>query len=278
MGRTCCRHTKAGRTYAPFVSTLTLRTLAAVVVLTACHADSRPTEKAGDAKAERKAESEPAEPEAKQPPPPQSALAKARADATAHMEAHFEQGRTLQRKLVVGDLPAAKQVATQIAALSPKSYPAEWLPFIASMRGAAETTARAEDLAAAAAGAGQVAGACGRCHEALGKGPRFATTEPPADDPTGMKAHQWAATRMWEGIVGPSDPAWGSGTQRFATLPECQPDLGGELAEALPSIEDARARVGELTQRATQVTDVDARARLYGDYLGACATCHATGC
>ena len=82
---------------------------------------------------------------------------------------------------------------------------------------------------------------------------------------------------MWEGIVGPSDAAWQLGTARFSTLPDCMPDFGGELTDRA-AVEDARARVGELTSEAAEVTDLAARAALYGQYVAACATCHGSGC
>lgn len=256
------------------VPALTSRTdlvLLMLAALVACRAD-KPTEKAEAAPAQDKQDDEQDADER-----PTSALAEARADVTKHMAEHFEQGHTLQTKLVVGDLPGAKAAAREIAGLSPKSYPADWLPYIMSMRQSAEITGRADDLVSAAAGAGAIAGACGNCHRALGKGPTLDPSEPPQDDPSGMKRHKWAATQMWHGIIGPSDAAWSAGTQQFGQLPECRPDFGGEIDDR-KAIEDARAHVGELTERASTLTDADARAKLYGEYLGGCGTCHAAGC
>ena len=133
------------------------------------------------------------------------------------------------------------------------------------------------DLASAAAGAGAIAGACGNCHRALGKGPSLAPSEPPQDDPSGMKRHKWAATQMWHGIVGPSDAAWSTGTEEFSRLPECRPDFGGEIVD--PQGDRGRAGPGRRAHRAGR--DRHRRRcprKLYGEYLGGCGTCHAAGC
>ena len=85
-----------------------------------------------------------------------------------------------------------------------------------------------------------------------------------------MVRHLWAADRMWEGLVGPSDDAWLAGSSALA----------GSLS--LPSgnvrgPEELLRQVGALAGEAETATGQEARAEIYGRLLGTCSQCHASG-
>src|SRR5262245_53079650 len=74
------------------------------------------------------------------------------------------------------------------------------------------------------------AAVCGQCHAAAGSGPSF----PEADDADAelglsdtlgdrMERHAWAANRMWEGLIAPSDSAWRAGSAELASVPQRAP-------------------------------------------------------
>lgn len=216
------------------------------------------------------------EPDAGDEDEPKSALQEAKDTVIDTMPHHFDAARTLEHQLVAGELDAARTAATKLAASRARAYPEPWAPFVMRLRRAAESAAKAEDLAAASTAAGEIAGSCGECHQSLAVKVAFEPVDRPADD-AGMQLHRWAVERMWEGIVGPSDDAWREGTKSFAPLPECMHDLGGEQIDK-EAIEGARARASELAATAAQTEPLEARAAIYGSMLGTCATCHAAGC
>jgi hypothetical protein len=81
---------------------------------------------------------------------------------------------------------------------------------------------------------------------------------------------------LWEGVAFVSPEQWKLGLSAFAELPKCQGDPGSkELAQ---QIAGARERTEELRLAGESADDVDARARIYGDLLGTCGSCHAAGC
>ena len=88
-----------------------------------------------------------------------------------------------------------------------------------------------------------------------------------------MVRHLWAADRMWEGLVGPSDEAWMAGARAMA---ETQPALAGVFRS---SISGGGAGVfleelGLLAQEAVDAKGIDQRADVYGRLLNTCDRCH----
>jgi cytochrome c553 len=84
-----------------------------------------------------------------------------------------------------------------------------------------------------------------------------------------MASHQWAAARMWEGLIGPSDDRWLEGARTMARSRTTIIAESGELG-----IADDAARTRLLAERATRLGDPDERATLYGEMLATCAHCH----
>jgi cytochrome c553 len=193
-------------------------------------------------------------------------------------EMHQKFSRTfdLQTGLVRGDLPRAQKAAQWIADQDLRTdLPAQAQARQDEMLGFAGQVAQSRDLDAAAAGAGQMAAACGGCHEALGAGPRFVVGQS-APDGTSQEAqmirHLWAADRMWEGLVGPSDEAWEAGV---AALSETVPTLLNAVLTAHDGIEPNQVvQVTPVAQEARMASTPADRALAYGKLLETCNECH----
>ncbi|HEX5061916.1 MAG TPA: hypothetical protein VFV99_21255 [Kofleriaceae bacterium] len=192
----------------------------------------------------------------------------------AHMTVHLEEAAALQAAIARGWLVDARERARWFASHDMEAPPS-WQPYLDDMRYAAMRIARARDVATAGAQIGLLGRACGACHEANAATPAFQYDPPPTDDATleaQMRRHQWAAARMWEGVVGPADAAWQDGARVMATT---------RLDVARTAHEKPNADVFELAERlrdqATQaltMTARDARARFYGEMMETCASCH----
>lgn len=193
------------------------------------------------------------------------------------MHARFAATRTLEQAIVFGDLPRARKEARTIRQLvDPDVLPA-WQPYLTGIRDAARQVELATNLVSAARTSAELGRRCGKCHEAAGAKLRFGSD--PAPDPNGklpvtMASHQWAAGRMWDGLIGPAPDRWLAGAQALIRAPlaiVAEGDLPPELA-----VGDDVARLRLLARRALDATTPDARARLYGELLGTCVGCHAT--
>jgi cytochrome c553 len=193
------------------------------------------------------------------------------------MDEHFAAVSDLQRAIARGHLDQAKEDARWIVEHDEPTQLAEWRPFVDDMKQAARAVGAAPDLPSAAALAAQLGRACSRCHEKTSAVVSFGWEVAPADEPglqPQMKRHQWAAARLWEGLVGPSDDVWREGaTVLAATKLDVLATMGsGAPRGDLPAL---ATRVRELAITAEKTDDGDARAKLYGELLSTCAGCHA---
>lgn len=176
---------------------------------------------------------------------------------------------------VAGDLDAVHAGArTWLGALQDDVAP-DWDAQVADVRREATTLSEAESLDKAAEAIARLAGSCGRCHETKGVVDAVDEHLPPDTDPPKgdspqevMRQHRWAAARMWEGLVGPSEPRWTRGTTMFVILPDCPEDTGA--TEGPDRCHEARA----LARRAHVVEASEGRISLYGRLLTTCADCH----
>ncbi|HLT37051.1 MAG TPA: hypothetical protein VK034_12220, partial [Enhygromyxa sp.] len=155
-----------------------------------------------------------------------------------------------------------------------------WQPHLARMQAAAAEAAKAEDLAAIASATGKVIETCGACHAAVGGGPKFADASPVPEGESSearMQRHQWAAQRMREGMIGPSDERWQLGASAVSVAPPQPCPI--ESAEILPAdVLQLRETIYEVGARAAATKTAEDRARVYGEYLSTCAGCHVGGC
>jgi hypothetical protein len=194
------------------------------------------------------------------------------ADMRGHMAAHLDAAAALQAAIAQGRLGDAREVAAWFATHD-MDVSHEWRPFLDEMRYAALRVRQARDLPTAGLELGRIARACGACHVAMGARPRFAPAPMPVGDPTQMVRHQWAAARLWEGLVGPDDARWRDGahvmtTARFAIGASVH---GKPNADVIELGEGLHAQARE----ALSTTGLAARAKLYGAMMDTCASCHA---
>ncbi len=195
----------------------------------------------------------------------------------SHMYDHFQRASHIQMSIIEGRLERARGPATWMAEHErPEGLPAAADPYVADMRGMARRIADAETLAEAAAATAAMGRTCGACHDAVEGGPRIEMTSgPPVTEGLAgrMILHVWGADRLWEGLIGPSDDAWGAGLAAFhdATL------VPADITEAGEPTDEVRAlsrEVRTLSVQAGRTLDWQARAEIYGRLLGTCSRCH----
>jgi hypothetical protein len=184
----------------------------------------------------------------------------------------------VQTGLVQGDLDRVKAAAAWILEQgSPVGAPASAADEIAAMEKEARDLSTAGDLGAAAGAAGRLAASCGGCHVATGGGPLFVVgTEAPwgSSQEAHMIRHLWAADRMWEGLVGPSDESWEAGTE---ALSETDPGMMNAIRAEIPpdALEGFLAGVGEAGRRAMEAKALSERAEAYSAVVQSCTQRHA---
>ena len=203
------------------------------------------------------------------PPPADAATA-----VQEHMRRHFAVIGALQRAIARGQLDDARSNARWIVEHD-EPLAEGWKPFVDELKTAARAVERATDLPTAAALAARLGRACSRCHEAQNAIVTFPWEPTPEGDSTvalQLKRHQWAAARLWEGLVGPSDEMWSQGTSLLATTK--LDSLAAARGVPRGDITALATKVHELATKAGTVTDQDARASLYGELLSTCAGCH----
>jgi cytochrome c553 len=193
------------------------------------------------------------------------------------MHRHFSRTVDIQTGIVVGDLDRARSAAEWLATYQglEASGPAG-ASHLEAVRAEAYLISQATDLDSVAKAAGTMAAACGGCHRATNAGPNFVTgsgyPEGQSQAAT-MIRHLWAADRLWEGLVGPSEDAWDAGAhalgQGWASF--------GQVIQASASPERARgyvAAVQDLAGAAANATTQEARGAVFGEILSTCNRCH----
>jgi cytochrome c553 len=172
--------------------------------------------------------------------------------------------------IALGQLGQAQTEARVVASIEDPNVLPEWQPFLARVRVSADELARTTDLGAAAKSAANLAALCGNCHEALGR-PATIVIEPllvtGSSIAADMARHQWAAARMWDGLVGPSDERWLQGSERLSTIHI-------QLAEKDTKLEIFASRIRHLALKAIAEPRGDGRTALFANLLASCADCH----
>jgi cytochrome c553 len=215
-------------------------------------------------------------------PAPAAAQPAAAADAQtleSYMLEHFLIANYARDAVITGRLDALRRA---LKALSEYDYAhvatGDAQPWIAKLQLAAKPGATATSQEEAARAIADVAVVCGQCHAARGTGPVFPNAYD-ADSDMGlantlgdrMERHVWAANRMWEGLIGPSDQAWRAGSAELASVPlkapRHKPALSAEFAAELRQLR-------ELGDHARSSTESAERAQVYARLLVHCARCH----
>jgi len=189
------------------------------------------------------------------------------------MHARFAAVQQIEQGIVTNRLGDVQTAAQSIAELEDPEIQPAWQPYLTSVRDAAKDVAAAEDIGEAAQRAARLGYQCSRCHDAIGG--RVAFRGVPRPD-TGQKlqatmaSHQWAVSRMWEGVIGPSQERWLAGAKALQKAPMTYVAESGALG-----IENDVGTVRTLSRRAETVKTPLARAELFGQLLGTCVRCHA---
>lgn len=207
-------------------------------------------------------------------PPPLPRVDAAPVEVREHMRAHFGAVADVERAITRGLLDRAREDARYIVEHDEPSG-AAGAPFVAEMKRAAQAVIDAKDLPTAGASAAVLGRACSRCHEATTAVIAFAWEPQPEPDGTlrvQMQRHQWAAARLWEGLVGPSDEMWTQGSEALAAAE--LDALAAARGVARGDVQALAGHVRELATRAKTLRSGDERAALYGDLLSTCAGCH----
>ena len=194
----------------------------------------------------------------------------------SRMKQHDQQGLAIRDAIVRGDLAAAKDEATVLLFMNPEGSPRDaWTQHLSTMNAAAAWLGSAPSLEAAAQALGPLAKTCGDCHSDL-KRP-FQPLTAPAEQAAGVRPkmvrHEWAASRMWDGLVVPSDDAWMAGARVLSEEP-----LSSELLtpgkSPVPRVGALEQSVHDLGRQAETTRSADGRAQLYGEIAQTCSECH----
>jgi mono/diheme cytochrome c family protein len=195
--------------------------------------------------------------------------------AAIDMSAHFAEVGTVHEAIIRGDLAAARAAASALAQREFAGLPESTAPDRQAMKTLASRVAAATDVQSAAAGTASMLGACGDCHRAAGVVPAPALPDRPVVGQTvgHMLDHQRAADQLMQGLVVPSSALWHLGAQGLRGAP-----LGtGKLPKdhrLTADVAAAEQRVHALAEDAAAATEPAARAAVYGQVLGTCASCH----
>lgn len=183
----------------------------------------------------------------------------------------------IQTGVVQGDLKKAQKAAVWLVNHENRApFPASAREYEAEMLGYAGVISEATDLSSAAAQTGKLAASCGSCHRAVDAGPQFVVG---GRSPNGesqeaqMVRHLWAADRMWEGLVGPSEEAWQAGAR---ALTQTEPALARAYRASTRSGGSRMflREVNVVANEAVEATEQEGRAEVYGRMLNTCNRCH----
>lgn len=210
--------------------------------------------------------------ESSRPPAPDAREAAVR----ARMQGHERLGDAMRDAVARGDLDEAKAEAKLLAKLRIEGPSgALWRQMFDAMRTAAAGLSGANDLNEASRDVAMVAKTCGDCHTMFGR-PGVIVEQANARA-SGVRAlmqrHQWAAERLWDGLVVPSDDAWRAGAVALAEAPLAPEQLTPGKSPG-PKVGELEQAVHQLGQAAANTERVDVRVGLYGQALATCAECH----
>ncbi len=194
-----------------------------------------------------------------------------------HMHVRFAAARRIEQAIAFGDLDRARGEAKIILELDEPGILPAWQPYIDDVRDAARQVSIASNLVAAANTSAILGHQCAQCHVSAGAKvtlPVERAAPAGASIAPDMASHQWAATRMWEGLILPSTERWTLGATTLAQAP-FDPVVEADLPPELTVFDDV-ARLRLLAGHAVSASAPAERARLYGELLATCAGCHAT--
>ena len=197
-------------------------------------------------------------------------------DLVDQMHERYERIFQIQSAIVSGSLDNTRAPARWLAEHEPTAgMPETWTEPFEAMRAAARDVLSAEDLPSVASATSRIGIACGSCHEANDVSIEFDYVKPPPDTENArphMQRHQWAADRMWEGLIGPINYVWRQGATMLFESP-----LKPHAMDAEDGDEEVLAmsrRIHQLAGNATTVSEPADKAEIYAEFLATCAACH----
>lgn len=191
------------------------------------------------------------------------------------MHAHYQTVQAMQRALIAGSLDAARTQAGELNGAGAAGAAEGWSDYFAAVEAAASAAQAADSIESAARAMADIGVACGDCHIANGVEVVFDDVDRPSSKeklPHHMARHQWAADRMWEGLIGPSAGAWSRGANLLFESPIKTHSLGDPNEQE--AIKQMSRRVHQLAANATTVSDASSKAEIYAEFLANCAACH----
>lgn len=203
-------------------------------------------------------------------------LARAVMAAQRRMHERFGAARRIEQAIAFSDLEQARRDAHDLATLDEPDVLLTWRPYFDAIRDAARQVESSGSVVDAARRAATLGERCADCHEAIAARVVFpAEVRPPEDRRLAgkMLGHQWAATQMWYGLIGPADDRWLAGARALTTVPLTIVAQGVTPSSELDVDDVARVRL--YANRALRPMAQDARAELFGTLLATCTHCHA---
>jgi len=201
-------------------------------------------------------------------------------EVAMHMHEHLARITTIKALLIMGNLDGIREPATWLADHETVAgLPMNFEPYVGLMRQYAREVNNATDIEAAAIAVSGMARTCSNCHLVNEVVIEFGYDQLPAewsDTVSHMQRHQWAADRLWEGLIGPSDTAWNRGTDMLIDVPLQSDDvMDGASDDVDPAGVDRIARrIHVLAGQGINARTPADRSELYGEMLGLCAECH----
>lgn len=194
----------------------------------------------------------------------------------ARMHDHDKHGAALRDAIARADLDAARREAKVLSDLRIEGpIDPTWRRRLDAMNAAASRLVEAKDLGQASLRLSDLARTCGDCHATLG-GPGPIVGTPPAEASGAvprMKRHYWAAARLWEGLVVPSDDAWKVGASVLADAP-LEPEALTPGMTPVPKVGALARSVRDVAKKASGATSPADRATAYAEVISSCSTCH----
>lgn len=189
-----------------------------------------------------------------------------------HMARHFGDLLDITHLLLAGKLDDARTRAFLLTRPPHDDGLAELAAESQAVEDAATALRAAQSIPDACRLTAKVAEACASCHVHV---PLVLRPPAPPDEPSAeptlavrMQRHQWAADRLWEGVVMGDERRWRQGLEVLAMRPVPMPK-GDGLAHRLQAM--ALDSLGKLEQQSDTYAT---RARTYGEMLVTCTACH----
>ncbi len=200
------------------------------------------------------------------------------AEVVKHMHDHLAQVQQIQHALIRGDLDGATTAARTFAGHQELTgLPENVLGTLEDMQQAAQEAAAATTLDAASDATARVVAKCGACHSTMAKRPSLpapdAEKEPANPVAAKMIEHQHAVDMLYQGLVVPSDEMWKRGAEALKASP-LKADAFPMDAQLSKEALEAQARTHEVAEKAAEAATPAARAEVYGNLIGGCASCH----